>query len=84
MNQLRVALFEKRFATIIIFAFLAVYALAAYLLVSAGLSYVQKLPLIGVVLIERMLYLLYFFFFCDARAFKCNDYRYRAISKTRN
>jgi len=63
MNQLRMALIEKRFATIIIFAFLAVYAIAAYLLVSAGLSYVQKLPLIGVVLIERMLYLLYFFFF---------------------
>ena len=63
MNQFRMALIEKRFATIIIFAFLAVYAIAAYLLVGAGLSYVQKLPLIGVVLIERMLFLLYFFFF---------------------
>ncbi len=63
LNQLRLAFFEKQFATSIIFAFLILYAVTAYLLVSAGLEYVQKLPLIGVVLIERMLYLLFFFFF---------------------
>lgn len=48
-------------ATII--GFMALYMVAAYLLVNQGLQYVHRLPLLGPLLTERMLYLLFFFFF---------------------
>ncbi len=49
--------------TVTIVAFMALYMVAAYLLVNQGLLYVRRLPLLGPMLTERMLYLLFFFFF---------------------
>lgn len=54
---------EGRLMTLTISAFMLLYMVAAYLLVSRGLKFVHHLPLIGPVLTERMLYLLFFFFF---------------------
>lgn len=44
-------------------AFMTGYVISTYLLVSRGLEYVQRLPLLGPVLVERLLFLLFFFFF---------------------
>lgn len=44
-------------------AFMAGYVVSTYLLVSRGLEYVQRLPILGPVLVERLLFLLFFFFF---------------------
>ncbi|HSI61871.1 MAG TPA: hypothetical protein VLE43_02095 [Candidatus Saccharimonadia bacterium] len=49
--------------TVTITAFMALYMVAAYVLVNQGLLFVHKLPLLGPLLTERMLFLLFFFFF---------------------
>jgi len=62
-QQVRLAVFEKRFATFIILGFLVVYAFAAHELVRQGLGFVMGVPVVGEMLTERMLFLLFFFFF---------------------
>jgi ABC-2 type transport system permease protein len=62
-HQVRLAFGERRFATLTIAIFLGVYIWAAHALVSQGLRIVNQLPLAGIVLTERLLYLLFFFFF---------------------
>ena len=49
--------------TVTIVSFMALYMVAAYVLVNQGLRFVHKLPLLGPLLTERMLFLLFFFFF---------------------
>lgn len=44
-------------------AFLGLYCVAAYVLVSRGLEFIAKMPLFGSLLTERMVHLLFFFFF---------------------
>lgn len=62
-QTLRTHLREKRllFATITIF--LGVYMLAAYLLVAKGLEFVSHVPLLGPILMDRLIFVLFFFFF---------------------
>lgn len=54
---------EQRLMSATISAFLVAYMAAAYMLVIRGLEYVQQLPLLGTLLTERSLHLLFFFFF---------------------
>lgn len=53
----------RRLMSVTISAFMAGYVISTYLLVSRGLEYVQRLPILGPVLVERLLFLLFFFFF---------------------
>ena len=43
--------------------FLLAYLIVGYLLFSVGLRYLYQLPGVGLLLVERVLYMLYFFFF---------------------
>lgn len=63
LQTLRSHLREKRllFATITIF--LGGYMLAAYLLVAKGLEFISHVPLLGPILMDRLIFVLFFFFF---------------------
>lgn len=63
LHRARIGLRENRLLTFTITAFLAIYAVAAYMLVSRGVAFVHKLPLLGPLLTERLVYLLFFCFF---------------------
>lgn len=54
---------EKRLLLATISTFLGGYVLAAYLLVNKGLQFVHNVPLLGPILTERMVFVLFFFFF---------------------
>ena len=56
------SLTDNRLLTLTVSSFLAVYGVAAYVLVRKGLDFVQSLPLLGPLLTERLIYLLFFFF----------------------
>ncbi|WP_170156896.1 putative ABC transporter permease subunit [Roseimicrobium gellanilyticum] len=62
-HRVRQGVLEGRLMTTTIAAFMALYMVAAYILVNHGLHFVHNLPLLGPLLTERMLYLLFFFFF---------------------
>lgn len=62
-QRVRGNLREQRLMSATISAFLIAYMVAAFMLVSRGLEYVQQLPLLGTLLTERTLHLLFFFFF---------------------
>jgi len=62
-HRVRGNLREQRLMSATISAFLVAYMVAAFALVSRGLEYVQRLPLLGPLLTERTLHLLFFFFF---------------------
>jgi ABC-2 type transport system permease protein len=62
-QRVRGNLREQRLMSGTISAFLAAYMVAAFVLVSRGLEYVQRLPLLGPLLTERTLHLIFFFFF---------------------
>ena len=53
---------KSRLMTLTIFGFLVAYSVAAYILFSAGLEYVRKLPAAGSLLGDRMIYLMFFCF----------------------
>jgi ABC-2 type transport system permease protein len=61
-HRTRHSLTENRFLTLTVSTFLIVYGIAAYVLVRKGLEFVQALPLLGPLLTERLMYLLFFFF----------------------
>jgi ABC-2 type transport system permease protein len=61
-HRARHSLSENRLLTLTVTTFLGVYGIAAYALVSRGLDFVQALPLLGPLLTERLMYLLFFFF----------------------
>ncbi len=61
-HRARQSLSENRLLTLTVSSFLAVYSVAAYVLVRKGLDFVQALPLLGPLLTERLIYLLFFFF----------------------
>lgn len=63
MHTVRTHLEEKRLLFFTIGTFLGVYVIAAYQLVSRGLEFVNQLPLLGPLLMERLIYVLFFFFF---------------------
>jgi ABC-2 type transport system permease protein len=63
LHQIRLATGERRFATLTIGVFLAVYMWSAYALVSHGLAIVNKFPMAGSLLTDTLLRLLFFFFF---------------------
>lgn len=64
MHRLREGLTQNRLLLLTVGAFLGLYCVAAYVLVSRGLDFVaNKVPLLGPLLMERMIYLLFFFFF---------------------
>lgn len=54
---------EKRLLFVTIGCFLSVYVIAAFLLLSRGLGFVNQLPLLGPLLTERLIYVLFFFLF---------------------
>ena len=55
---------EKRLLFCTIAVFLTVYVAVAYHLVSRGLDFVNQLPVLGPMLTERLIYVLFFFLFC--------------------
>jgi ABC-2 type transport system permease protein len=61
-HKLRFGMRENRLLSATVGAFLGLYSLAAYLLVARGLEFMMKLPLIGPLLTERLVFLLFFFF----------------------
>ncbi|WP_395745245.1 putative ABC transporter permease subunit [Prosthecobacter sp.] len=61
-HKLRFGLRENRLLSATVAGFLGLYSLAAYLLVARGLEFMMKLPLIGPLLTERLVFLLFFFF----------------------
>ncbi len=61
-QRTRQSLNENRLLTLTVSTFLAIYGVAAYVLVRKGLDFVQSLPLLGPLLTERLIYLLFFFF----------------------
>ncbi len=63
LHTLRETVQSKRLLFVTVSSFLGLYILAAYALVSQGLSFVYGLPLLGPLLTERLIYLLFFFFF---------------------
>lgn len=54
---------HKRLLVFTIAAFLGGYTLAAYLLVARGLQFVNSVPLLGPILTDRLVFVLFFFFF---------------------
>ena len=64
VQTLRTHLREKRLLFSTIGTFLTLYVVVAYVLVSRGLEFVNQLPLLGPLLTERLIYVLFFFFFC--------------------
>ena len=66
VHTVRAHLREKRLLFSTIGVFLTVYVVVAYLLVAKGLDFVSQLPLLGPLLTERLIYVLFFFFLpCD-------------------
>lgn len=63
MNSLRDLLSSNRTMVLTIAAFLISYASVAYVLVSKGLAFVESVPLLGPMLTERLIYMLFFAFF---------------------
>jgi ABC-2 type transport system permease protein len=63
MHRARIGLKENRLLTLTIATFLMVYAVAAYLLVGRGIQFIHQLPLLGPLLTERLVHLMFFFFF---------------------
>lgn len=61
-HRARQSLNENRLLTLTVSSFLGIYSIAAYVLVRKGLDFVQTLPLLGPLLTERLVYLLFFFF----------------------
>ncbi|MBK8093356.1 MAG: hypothetical protein IPK32_15595 [Verrucomicrobiaceae bacterium] len=53
---------QNRLLAITVGTFLAFYAVASYLMVRRGLDYIMNIPLLGPLLAERLVYLLFFFF----------------------
>lgn len=62
-QTLRSHLREKRLLFVTISIFLGAYMLAAYLLVAKGLEFVSNVPLLGPILMDRLIYVMFFFFF---------------------
>jgi ABC-2 type transport system permease protein len=62
LHRTHQSLTENRLLTFVVCSFLVIYTFAAYFLVSRGLYFVQQLPLLGPLLTERLIYLLFFFF----------------------
>jgi ABC-2 type transport system permease protein len=54
---------KNRLLMATIAGFLGLYCVAAYMLVSRGLEFISKMPLFGPLLTERLVYMLFFFFF---------------------
>jgi len=52
-----------RLMTATVSAFMVLYMVAAYVLMERGLRFVHNLPLVGPMLTERMIYLMFFLFF---------------------
>lgn len=63
LNRVSHGLKENRLLVATIGSFLTLYAIAAYVLVAKGIDYVHRLPLLGPLLTERLVYLMFFFFF---------------------
>lgn len=63
VQTLRSHLREKRLLFVTISVFLGTYMLAAYLLVAKGLEIVSDVPLLGPILMDRLIFVLFFFFF---------------------
>ncbi len=63
LTRIRQGLTENRLLVLTIGGFLGLYCVSAYLLVSRGVQFIAKLPMIGPLLTERMIYLLFMFFF---------------------
>lgn len=61
-HKLSAGLRENRLLGATVGSFLVLYGVAAYFLVDRGLEFVEKLPLIGPLLTERLVFLLFFFF----------------------
>ncbi|WP_395752222.1 putative ABC transporter permease subunit [Prosthecobacter sp.] len=61
-HKLRHGMRENKLLSLTVGTFLGLYSLAAYLLVGRGLEFMVKLPLIGPLLTERLVFLLFFFF----------------------
>lgn len=63
LQTLRAHVREKRLLCVTIVVFLLGYASTAYLLVAKGLEFVNRMPILGPMLTERIVYVLFFFFF---------------------
>lgn len=63
VNRVAKGLRTNRLMMLTISSFLLVYAGTAYFLVSRGIDYVHRLPLLGPLLTERLVYLMFFLFF---------------------
>ena len=63
LHTLRTHLKEKRLLFFTIATFLSLYAIGAYVLVARGLAFIHAVPLLGPMLTERLIYVLFFFFF---------------------
>lgn len=61
-HKMRTGLRENRLLSATVALFLVIYSVAAYLLVARGLEFIVKLPLVGPLLTERLVFLLFFFF----------------------
>lgn len=62
-HQVAEMLAQNRLMLLTIGAFLGLYCVAAYMMVSRGLEFISKTPLFGPLLTERLVYVLFFFFF---------------------
>lgn len=62
-RRLRDGAGESRLMAVTITLFLLTYLAGGFFLFSRGLFYLERLPLLGGILIERVLYLIFFFFF---------------------
>ena len=62
-NSVRELLGANKTMTLTISAFLGAYAAVAYILVGRGLAFVNTVPLLGPMLTERLIYMLFFSFF---------------------
>lgn len=62
-HRCRQSLRENRLLTLTIGTFLLLYSVIAYLMVSRGIEFVNRLPMLGALLTERLIYMLFFFFF---------------------
>lgn len=54
---------QSRLMAVTLLLFLTVYLAGGFVLFSLGLFYLDRLPLLGGILVERVLYLIFFFFF---------------------
>jgi ABC-2 type transport system permease protein len=63
VNSIRELLGANKTMTLTISVFLGAYAAVAYVLVGRGLAFVNTVPLLGPMLTERLIYMLFFSFF---------------------